>query len=137
VTTARLPLDEWRLMLTALCVNSPAWIGTLSAPEPYTLIYPTNFSWLRSLRWLPPDDAWSGLARLDLAEPGTVPAAAWEPLCELRRAPPAVEGRILFGRFLAPGTGRSAVINLVTDFEPDGTAALVRSVRIRIEQDRP
>jgi hypothetical protein len=137
VTTTQLPLDEWRLMLTALCADSPAWIGTLGAPETYTLIYPTRFSWLRSLRWWPPDDAWSGLARLDLAEPGTVAAVAWEPLCEeLRRAPPALEGRILFGRFVAPGARHTAVLNLVTDFEPEGTAALVRSVRIRIEPVR-
>jgi hypothetical protein len=137
MTTTELPLDEWRLLLTALCANSPAWIGALSAQGSYTLIYPTRFSWLRSLRWLPPDDAWSGLARLELAEPGTAAAAAWEPLCdELREAPPTLEGSLLFGRFTPPGTGRSAVLNLVTDFEPEGTAALVRTVRIRIERVR-
>jgi hypothetical protein len=137
VTTTQLPVDEWRLVLTALCANSPAWIGTVGAQGPYTLICPTRFSWLRGLRWQPPDDAWSGLARLDLAEPGTVPAAAWEPLCgELRPSPPTLEGAILFGRYTPPGTGHSAVLNLVTDFEPEGTAALVHTVRIRVERVR-
>jgi hypothetical protein len=137
VTTAEFPIDEWRLLLTALCANSPAWIGTLGASDPYTLIFPTRFSWLRSLRWQPPDGAWGGLALLELAEPGTVAAAAWEPLCgELRRAAPTLEGRILFGRFAAPGTGHSAVLNLVTDFEPEGTAAPVHTVHIRIERIR-
>jgi len=136
MTTTELAIDEWRLLLTALCANSPAWIGTLGAADPYTVVFPTRFTWLRSLRWLPPD-AWSGLALLDLAEPGTVAAAAWEPLCgELRRAPPTVEGPVLFGRFAAPGTGHSAVLNLVTDFEPKGTAAPVHTVHIRVERVR-
>jgi hypothetical protein len=136
MTTTELAVDEWRLLLTALCANSPAWIGTLGESDPYTVIYPTRFSWLHRVRWLPPD-GWGGLALLDLAEPGTVAASAWEPLCgEWRRAPSTIDGPVLFGRFPAPGTGYSAVLNLVTEFEPVGTAAPVHTVYIRVERVR-
>jgi hypothetical protein len=71
-----------------------------------------------------------GVALLDLAEPGTVPAAAWRELCgELRPAPPTTEGRVLFGRYDPPGTGHTAVLTLVTEFT-DG--AEVRAVRVRV-----
>jgi hypothetical protein len=118
-----IPLDEWRLVLTALCAGSPAWVGTLHEPDTWTLVHPTNFGWLRSMQWLP------GLALLDLAEPGTIPAAEWEPLCgPLEEAPATTEGRFLIGRFPVPETGRSARLSLITD-----TAGLVRTVRVVIE----
>lgn len=127
-----IPLDEWRLLLAALCAGSPAWIGTLHEPDTWTLIHPTNFAWLRSLLWMPPDDR-SGLALLDLAEPGTTPAAAWEALCgDLEEAPPTTEGQFFVGRYPVPGTGHEANITLITDASADGPRALVRTVRIMI-----
>lgn len=140
VTHGEIRVDEWRLVLTALCVDSPARIGTLGEPDTFQLIEPTNFSWLRSVRWhaggprTDPATTRAGIALLDLAEPGTVPAAAWEPLCgALHPAPPTEEGRILFGQFEPPGADRTAVLTLVTDFSDEGAAAAVRTVRVRVE----
>ncbi len=120
-------LDEWRLLLAALCAGSPAWIGTLHEPDTWTLIHPTRFGWLRSALWTP------DLTLLDLAEPGTTPAAAWEPLCGvLEEAPATTAGRFLIGRYPVPGTGHEANITLITDASADGPQALVRTVRIMI-----
>ncbi|GIF25431.1 hypothetical protein BJ973_003708 [Actinoplanes tereljensis] len=116
------PAAEWTELLTALCAGDPGRAGTPG--------------WLRRMTWQPVTDG-LGFAVLELTDPATVPAAAWEPVCgPLRPAPPTRQGHVLTGRFAAPGTGHAATVTLVTDRSPAGTAAAVRSVRIRIEPGR-
>jgi hypothetical protein len=135
MTTVELPLDEWRLLLAALCAGSPAWIGTLGPPDRFRMIHPTRFGWLAAARWHPPSGLGAaGIALLELAEPATVPAAAWEPLCgPLAEAPATRDGRTLFGSCEVPGTGKRATLTLITDWAADPATALVRDIRIRIE----
>jgi hypothetical protein len=128
-----LPVDDWKALLTALCSDAPEHIGTLAEPGTLTLVQPTRFPWLRGFRWRPVGDTF-GLALLDLTDPGTLPASAWEPLCgSLHKAPPTRDGPILFGRFEAPATGHTATLTLVTDDSAEGASARVIAVRIRVE----
>jgi hypothetical protein len=132
-TDSRLPAADWAMLLTALCVDSPAWIGTVGEPRHLTAVTPTRFPWLRGLLWRPAGDSF-GVALLDLAEPGTMPASAWEPLVgPLEPGRATREGPTLVGRHEPAGTGRRATLTLVTDGHAAGTRAHVVSVRIRVE----
>jgi hypothetical protein len=126
--------DEWAQLLDALCADDPARIGTVGEPDDdLTPVRPTVFGWLAGFDWWPAAGS-TGIALLDLTEPGTVPAAAWEPLCgPLSEAPSTRQGRLLVGRHTPPGAGRSATLTLVTDRSDEGARAHVVAVRIRIE----
>ena len=134
MTTVELPLPEWQLLLAALSAGSPAWIGTLGPPDRFRLIHPTRFAWLSSVRWQAPSDGRAGIALLELSEPGTVPATAWEMLCgPLAQAPTTRDGQTLFGSCEVPGTDKRATLTLITDWADDPATATVRTIRIRIE----
>ena len=133
MTTAELPLDDWRLLLAALCAGSPAWIGTPGPPERFQVIFPTRFDWLARAQWRAPrEPGGAGLAVLELAAPGTVPATAWETLCgTLTEVTTMRDARALSGRYKVPGTAWEAELTLTTDWAAD-PAVLSVCVRTQV-----
>jgi hypothetical protein len=125
---------EWTELLTALCADDPARVGTVGTPDGhFTPVGPTRFDWLRGFGWAPAGGGY-GLALIDLEAPGTVPAAAWETVCgPLGGAPPDLEGQLLYGEFTAPGTGRELTITLVAEHGVEAARARVSTIRIRVE----
>ena len=87
--------NEWAALLDALCADDASRIGTVGPPDgELTPVRPTRFRWLDSLDWWPAGHG-TGIAVLELTEPGTVPAEAWEPLCgPLREARVTREGHV-------------------------------------------
>jgi hypothetical protein len=128
------PEQEWRELLLALCADDPASVGTVVAGEPLACVGPTRFDWLTAFDWRPtgPD---FGIALLRLAEPGTFPPSAWDPVCGPLVAGPRLPGRgpDLQGIAEPPGTGNRAAVYLTVDRSPDDPLARVTEVRIRIE----
>lgn len=125
---------EWTELLTALCADDAASVGLVGEPDgDFAPVGPTRFGWLRGFRWAPAGSGY-GLALLDLASPGTVPAAAWEPICgPLDDAPPALEGQLLYGEFSAPGSGRELTVTLVAEHGVPAAEARVHTVRVSID----
>lgn len=126
--------DEWAELLGALCDDDPGRVGTVGDPDgELAPVRPTRFGWLYSFDWWPARSS-TGVAMLELAEPGTMPAEAWEPLCgPLREAPATRQGHLLVGRHTPAGSARRATLTLVTDQSAEGVQARVLTVRIRVE----
>ncbi|MFF5288422.1 hypothetical protein [Paractinoplanes globisporus] len=126
--------DEWAELLAALCADDAGRVGTVGDHEgELAPVRPTRFGWLYGFDWWPAG-AGTGLAMLELAEPGTMPAEAWEPLCgPLREAPVTPDGHLLVGRHKPAGSPRQATLTLVTDQSADGVRANVLTVRISVE----
>jgi len=126
--------NEWAALLDALCADDASRIGTVGPPDgELTPVRPTRFRWLDSLDWWPAGHG-TGIAVLELTDPGTVPAEAWEPLCgPLREALVTRQGHLLVGRHTPAGSARQATLTLVTDESDDGVRARVLTVRIRVE----
>lgn len=121
--------DEWAELIAALCADDPARIGTIGKAEiDPAHVHPTVFGWLAGFDWWPADEG-TGIALLDLTEPGTMPPTAWERLCgPLGEATAAGEDRLLVGRHTPAGSPRSATLTLVTD-----RTSRVVTVRVRVE----
>jgi len=126
--------DEWAELLEALCADDASRIGTVGEQDgELAPVRPTRFRWLDSLDWWPAGHG-TGIAVLELTDPGTVPAEAWEPLCgPLREARVTREGHLLVGRHTPAGSARQATLTLVTDQSDEGVRARVLTVRISVE----
>lgn len=126
--------DEWAELIEALCADDPGRVGTVGRPEgELAPVRPTRFGWLYGFDWWPAGVG-TGLAMLELSEPGTMPAEAWEPLCgPLREARVTREGHLLVGRHTPAGSARQATLMLVTDQSDEGVRARVLTVRISVE----
>ena len=126
--------DEWTELIEALCADDPGRVGTVGHPDgELAPVRPTRFGWLYGFDWWPAGVG-TGLAMLELSEPGTIPAEAWEPLCgPLREARVTREGQLLVGRHTPAGSARRATLTLVTDESDDGVRARVLTVRISVE----